>query len=105
MNDKQKPATARSDQIGSSGHVQFDERGNAVWDASICQPLEHPALALLDEQPPRNTLKTNGAGLKSGYDPYDSGMLAKSTYRRRKDLHALSKWIESKKDRPETVDD
>lgn len=105
MNNKQKPATGRSDPVESSGHAQFDDRGNTVWIASIGQPLEHPALALLDEQPPRNTLKTNGAGLKIGYDPYDSGMLAKSTYRRRKDLHALSKWIESKKDRPETVDD
>ncbi|MGH8310571.1 MAG: hypothetical protein ACRETX_12370 [Steroidobacteraceae bacterium] len=105
MNNKRNPATGRSDPDEGSGHVRFDHRGNADSQIWRGHPLEHPELALADEQPPRNTLKTNGAGLKSGYDPYDSGMLAKKAYRRRKDLRTLSKWIESKKNRPQTVDD
>lgn len=82
-----------------SGQVRFDERGNAVWEAGRNRRLDHPALALDHEQAARNTLKTNGTGLKAGYNPYDSGMLPKASYRRKKDLRALSRWIEASKGR------
>lgn len=85
--------------------MRFDDRGNAVWETWRGRRLEHPALELADEQPPRNTLKTNGGGLKAGYNPYDSGMLGKNASRRKKDLRALSKWIESKKSLGESADD
>lgn len=83
-----------------SGQVRFDERGNAVWEAGRNRRLEHPALRLAEEQAARNTRKTNGTGLKAGYDPYDSGMLRKASYRRKKDLRALSRWIEQSKALP-----
>ena len=80
-----------------SGQVRFDERGHALWETGRNRRLEHPELKLADEQAPRNTLKTNGGGLKAGYNPYDSGMLPKPSYRRKKDLRALSRWIEQSK--------
>lgn len=79
--------------------MRFDDRGNAVWETGRYQRLEHPELALAEDQAARNTLKTNGTGLKAGYDPYDSGMLRKSSYRRKKDLRALSRWIEASRNR------
>jgi hypothetical protein len=88
-----------------SGQVQFDERGHALWETGRNRRLEHPELKLADEQPPRNTLKTNGGGLKSGYNPYDSGMLPKPSYRRKKDLRALSRWITQSKITPDKQED
>lgn len=99
MNKKQTTTTASDAPANGSGQVRFDDRGNAVWETQRGTRLEHSALALADEQPPRNTRKTNGGGLGAGYDPYDSGMLTKSAYRRRKDLRALSNWIETRKGR------
>jgi hypothetical protein len=42
-------------------------------------------------------IQPNPRGLKKGYDPYDSGMLVKKQWKRKKDLRALSRWIEQKK--------
>lgn len=39
----------------------------------------------------------NPAGLKKGYDPYESGLLAKKERRKKRDLRALSEWIKAKK--------
>jgi hypothetical protein len=97
MNDRRKPS--ERDLVEPSGQVRFDDRGNAVWETGLNRRLEHPELRLSDEQAPRNTLKTNGTGLKAGYNPYDSGMLAKPSQRRKKDLRALSRWIEESKTR------
>ena len=95
MNDRRK--LSERDSVDPSGQVRFDERGNAVWETGLNRRLEHPELRLSDDQAPRNTLKTNGTGLKSGYNPYDSGMLPKAAHRRKKDLRALSRWIEESK--------
>ena len=54
----------------------------------------------VDEQPaPRSGRKVsqNPAGLKKGYDPYESGLLAKKEPRKKRDLRALSEWIKAKK--------
>jgi hypothetical protein len=88
-----------------SGQVRFDERGQALWEMGGNRRLQHPELKLADEQAPRNTLKTNGGGLKAGYNPYDSGMLPKPSYRRKKDLRALSRWIEQSKGLPRKQED
>jgi hypothetical protein len=94
------------DDVGvPSGQVRFDDRGNAVWQAGRNSHLEQPAIELAEEQAPRNTLKTNGTGLKAGYNPYDSGMLKKPSSRRSRDLRALSQWIEASKRRPSDTDD
>lgn len=81
-----------------SGHVRFDDRGNAVWETWRGRRLEHPGLELAnDVTPPVNGLVENKKGLLVGYDPYESGMLHKPGHRKKKNLRELSKWIELKK--------
>ena len=36
-------------------------------------------------------------GLTAGYNPYDSGTLSKQSWKKKKDLRELSKWIELRK--------
>lgn len=105
MKDRRNFFSDREDAEQPSGQVRFDERGTAVWETGRNRRLEHPAIALAHDQPPRNTLKTNGGGLKAGYNPYDSGMLPKPSYHRKKDLRALSKWIEASKGRQRDTKD
>ena len=106
LNNRRNLLNDREEADLPSGQVRFDDRGNALWETGRNRRLEHPLLELTDDQPPRNTLKTNGGGLKAGYNPYDSGMLPKPSYRPKKDLRALSRWIEANKGRqPETEDE
>jgi hypothetical protein len=96
----------------SSGRVQFDERGTAVWEWSIStgafgrevstqrlQKLEHPALSIADDAPtPIETVRANPHGTKKGYDPYDSGKLGKSAEApRKKDLRRLDEALQLKR--------
>ena len=41
--------------------------------------------------------RSNPKGLKTGYNPYNSGALGKQSWKKNKDLRELSKWIELKK--------
>ena len=80
------------DQPAGTGRVQFDDRGNAIWEWSLAtgafgrevstermQRLEHPALSLAEDSPtPMETVRSNPLGTKKGYDPYDSGKLGKA---------------------------
>jgi hypothetical protein len=80
-----------------SGRVRFDDRGNAVWETWRGRRLEHPALQLADEPAGPTLSLENRKGKIVGYDPYQSGMLAKVEHnapRRKTDLRELSKWIE-----------
>jgi hypothetical protein len=83
-----------------SGQVRFDDRGNAVWDTGSGEALDHPGLAL-DEavNQPRANAPLNVFATKRGYNPYDSGVIGKNSKPRKKDLRALSKWIELEKRR------
>ena len=89
------------------GKIEFDELGNAICvpGATTTSPgdmmrlLEDPSLAISndDAQDAMRPVKQNPQGVKKGYDPYDSGMLAKKQPRKKKDLRRLSSWIQSRK--------
>ena len=89
------------------GKIEIDELGNAVWvpntaavsESMMLRLLEDPGLAITDDsrQAVNEPVKANPQGLKKGYDPYDSGMLAKKNFKKKKDLRRLSAWIKTHK--------
>jgi hypothetical protein len=95
-----------------SGRVQFDDRGNAIWQWAVStgafaqdvstdriKKLEHPALSLADDAPtPFDKVKPNPQGVVKGYNPYDSGKLGRAgPVQKQKDLRKLSDWLKLKK--------
>jgi hypothetical protein len=104
----------------STGRVQFDAKGNAVWEWAVAtgsyatevttarlQKLEHPALSIAEDAPtPFDTVRANPLGNKKGYDPYDSGKLGKRPPTSvKKDLRRLSEAIKLKKQAADNKDD
>jgi hypothetical protein len=103
----------------TTGRVQFDDRGNAVWEWSLAtgtfgrevsterlQKLEHPALSLAeDAATPFESVRANPLGTKKGYDPYDSGKLGKPPTPAKKDLRKLGDWLKLKKQAAGNKDD
>jgi hypothetical protein len=95
------------------GAISFDDRGNAVYqwkgrhltadseeaEALRAKALSYEGLAIVDDDPPaEGMIRTNSKGLRMGYNPYESGMLQKKPQpTRKRDLRALSKWIEMKR--------
>jgi len=89
------------------GKIEFDELGNAIWVPStaglsgdvMLRLLNDPSLAITDDfaQNTNQPVKQNPQGVRRGYDPYDSGMLAKKQFKKKKDLRKLSTWIQSRK--------
>ena len=89
------------------GRTEYDELGNAVWvphsglgsKETLKLLLNDDTLALTENDSKGTTkrIQQNAGGLKKGYDPYDSGMLVKKQWKKKKDLRALSKWIVQKK--------
>ncbi len=112
--DKRNPPPPPSDEAPkTTGRVQFDDRGNAIWEWSVStgafgrevstqrlKKLEHPALSLAEDAPtPQAQLRPNPQGVVKGYNPYDSGKLGgpKKEPPRKKDLQKLSEWLKLKK--------
>ena len=93
------------------GRIEFDELGNAVWvpssgntsDEVMRRLLDDPTLAFSTDYSvgTHQQIQQNPAGLKKGYDPYDSGQLVKKEWKKKKDLRKLSEWIKSRKPRDE----
>lgn len=92
------------------GHIGFDELGNAQYqwqdariqtDSDRLRALSADMLGLIDDDPPpgAKAAPLNKNGLRVGYNPYQSGRLEKAKKERSKprDLRALSKWIQAKK--------
>src|SRR5271154_3990015 len=95
-----------------SGRVQFDDRGNAIWEWAVStgafgrevstermKKLENPGLSLADDAPtPFDKVKSNPQGVVKGYNPYDSGKLGRTgPPPKKKDLKKLSDWLQLKK--------
>jgi hypothetical protein len=96
----------------AAGRIAFDERGNAIYewnDDRLIQDgeagerarqkaLDHPGLAMVEDEPdPSTPIRNNPKGLRLGYNPYESGLLPKKPATKKRDLRALSKWIEMRK--------
>src|SRR5688500_12989323 len=99
----------RAQQPERPGQIALDERGNAVFEwqdgrltadgeageRARDKALAHPGLAIVDEEAPANApIRSNPKGLRIGYNPYESGLLAKKGSRKKRDLRELSKWME-----------
>jgi hypothetical protein len=93
------------------GRIEFDELGNAIWvpasasssDEVMRRLLDDPTLAFSAEYQPgtQKRIQQNQVGMKKGYDPYDSGLLVKKEWKKKKDLRKLSEWIKQRKPREE----
>ena len=104
--------TPRQEQPGKPGQIAFDDRGNAVYEwqgdgltedgeageRARDRALAHPGLAIVDDEAPANApIRSNPKGLRHGYNPYESGLLARKGASKKKDLRELSKWMAAKK--------
>lgn len=94
-----------------AGRLTEDDRGNITWQWADDEALQaddtagaterlralvDPSLDLVDNEPAAQGIE-NPRGLKTGYDPYESGALVKRGRRKKPDLRELSKWIEVKR--------
>lgn len=110
MGYRLRPRTVEPQQ---PGRIKFDDRGNAIYawnedqlslegeegERARRKALEHPGLAMVEDEPAVNApIQHNARGLKVGYNPYESGLLAqKEEPKKKTDLRELSKWLEMKK--------
>ena len=93
------------------GRIEFDELGNALWvphsgatgEDVMRRLLDDPSLAFSSEysRGTQKRIEQNQHGMKKGYDPYDSGMLVKKEWKKKKDLRKLSNWIKTRKPKDE----
>ena len=106
-------APAASTGGSEAGHLGTDDLGNVTWEwqdqgdlladdtlggAERLRALVDPSLQVKDDDDdPTNPSRSNPKGLKSGYNPYNSGALGKQAWKKKKDLRELSKWIELRK--------
>ncbi len=107
------PGKTQVPESNEPGRLGVDDRGNVTWEwqddhdlmaddtlgaAERMRALVDPALQVKEEEPdPDNPTQVNPKGLKSGYNPYNSGALGKQSWKKKKNLKELSKWIELRK--------
>jgi hypothetical protein len=106
---------------GDAGKLVPDDRGNVTWEwadkgdlladdtlgaAERVRALVDPRLDVLDDEGSADSpLVVNPKRLKTGYNPYNSGALGKQTWKKKKNLNELSKWIELRKKMTEKKED
>jgi hypothetical protein len=96
-----------------AGRLAEDDRGNITWQWANKEVLQaddtagaierlralvDPNLDIVDSEPAAHGIE-NPRGLKTGYNPYESGALVKTGRQKKKktDLRELSKWIAAKR--------
>ena len=112
MGYRLRPRTVEPQQ---PGRIAFDDRGNAIYawnedqlsldgeegERARRKALDHPGLSMVEDEPIVNApIQNNTKGLKVGYNPYESGLLAQKQQpvtKKKTDLRELSKWLELKK--------
>jgi hypothetical protein len=107
-----RPRITEKSSQPKAGTIAFDDRGNAVYEWSNDtlaadgesgerarnKALQHHGLSLVDDEPAKDApIQQNPKGLRLGYNPYESGMLAKKERKPKKDLRELSKWVDLKR--------
>lgn len=83
-------ARLRHDQSLQDHDLKVQFPGNSISHGIDLQLLE---------EPPRHgmPIQNNPAGLRMGYDPYESGLLPRRPKRKKIDLRELSRWLELKR--------
>lgn len=94
-----------------AGRLAEDDRGNITWQWANDEVLQaddtagaierlralvDPSLDVIHDDTRANAVD-NPRGLKTGYNPYDSGSLGKTHRKKKTNLRELSKWIEAKR--------
>jgi hypothetical protein len=103
MRMKRPPFSSSGDEL--TGRVQYDDRGNAIWkwkdEETAAEQLARPRLSIVGQVEPIG-LNAENVDSAAGYNPYGSGLVVGTEPKSaRKDLRALSKWIELKRQRGE----
>jgi len=93
------------------GRIEFDELGNAIWvpassgasEEVMRRLLDDPTLACSADYQPgtQKRIQQNQVGMKKGYDPYDSGLLVKKEWKKKKDLRRLGEWLKARRPKDE----
>ena len=110
------PDPKSSGKTEEPGRIGVDDRGNMTWEwsddehlqaddtlgaAERMRALVDPGLDVqnedFDPNDPLSRIQSTGKGIKSGYNPYNSGTLGKQSWKKKKDLRKLSEWIALKK--------
>lgn len=111
--DDEARAIARARRVADDvpGQLGRDDRGNITWQwkqdeglladdtagaAARVQALLDPNLDIQEDEPTEQDPR-NITGLMKGYDPYQSGVLGTKERKKKRDLHALSRWVEARK--------
>ena len=113
-----KPLQETVNTTTEPGRLQTDDRVNDAWEwtdegmladdalgvddtlraAERMRALVNPKLDIVDDSDPLNPEPFAAPQTaKSGYNPYNSGQRAKDSWKKKKDLRELSKWIELRK--------
>ena len=101
------------DKDAEPGRLELNDRGDVTWQwtdedlladdtlgaAERVRALVDPKLDIVDDSDVANPAgdARPSTSVKSGYNPYNSGSLSKDSWKKKKDLRQLSKWIELRK--------